>query len=79
MRREHRGHRLGTLVKVANLERLLDVAPEARRVHTWNADTNTYMVAINELDGLPIARQRESPGGSTSRTRGRRPTVPRAS
>jgi GNAT superfamily N-acetyltransferase len=57
VRREDRGHRLGTLVKAANLERLLDVAPEARRVHTWNADTNSYMVAINELLGFRIARQ----------------------
>jgi hypothetical protein len=43
-------------VKAANLERLLDTAPEARRVHTWNADTNSYMVAINELLGFRIAR-----------------------
>jgi GNAT superfamily N-acetyltransferase len=56
VRREDRGHRLGTLVKAANLERLLDTAPEARRVHTWNADTNSYMVAINELLGFRIAR-----------------------
>ena len=57
VRREDRGHRLGTLVKVAILEQLLDVAPEARRVHTWNADTNSYMVSINELLGFRIARQ----------------------
>ena len=57
VRREDRGHRLGTLVKIANLERLLAVAPEAQRVHTWNADTNSYMVAINELLGFRIARQ----------------------
>jgi GNAT superfamily N-acetyltransferase len=57
VRREDRGHRLGTLVKVANLERLLDAAPDVRRVHTWNADTNSYMVAINELLGFRIARQ----------------------
>lgn len=57
VRREDRGHRLGTLVKVANLERLLEAAPDARRVHTWNADTNSYMVAINELLGFRIARQ----------------------
>ena len=57
VRREDRGHRLGTLVKVANLEQLLDVAPEVRRVHTWNADTNSFMVAINELLGFRIAKQ----------------------
>ena len=57
--REHRGHRLGALVKVANLERLLVEAPDARRVHTWNADENTYMVAINAAMGFAPA-QRES-------------------
>jgi GNAT superfamily N-acetyltransferase len=57
--REHRGHRLGALVKVANLERLLVEAPAARRVHTWNADENTYMIAINEAMGFVVA-QRES-------------------
>jgi GNAT superfamily N-acetyltransferase len=56
VRREDRGHRLGTLVKIANLERLLDTAPEVQLVHTWNADTNSYMVAINELLGFRVAR-----------------------
>jgi GNAT superfamily N-acetyltransferase len=56
--REHRGHRLGMLVKVANLERLLAEAPDARRVHTWNADENIYMVAINEAMGFrPVQRE----------------------
>lgn len=57
VRREDRGHRLGTLVKVANLQRLLDTAPEAKRLHTWNADVNSYMVAINEAMGFRVARQ----------------------
>ena len=57
--REHRGHRLGALVKVAKLERLLAEAPDARRVHTWNADENTHMVAINAAMGFAPA-QRES-------------------
>ena len=57
--KEHRGHRLGSLVKVANLELLLAEAPEARRVHTWNADENAHMIAINEAMGFAVA-QRES-------------------
>jgi GNAT superfamily N-acetyltransferase len=57
--KDHRGHRLGALVKVANLERLLAEAPAARRVHTWNADENTYMISINEAMGFEVA-QRES-------------------
>jgi GNAT superfamily N-acetyltransferase len=57
--RKHRGHRLGVLVKVANLERLLTEAPDARRVHTWNAEENTHMIAINDAMGF-VPRQRES-------------------
>ncbi len=57
--KEHRGHRLGALVKVANLERLRTEAPDARWVHTWNADENTYMISINEAMGF-VPAQRES-------------------
>lgn len=48
----HRGHRLGMLVKVENLTRLVEVSPGARRVHTWNADENEYMLTINEALGF---------------------------
>lgn len=55
---EHRGHRLGTLVKLANLERLLAVAPGARRVHTWKADENANMIGVNEAIGfVPVQRE----------------------
>jgi len=50
--REHRGHRLGQLVKAVNLERLADVRPDARRVHTWNAEENNYMLRINVALGF---------------------------
>lgn len=45
--REHRGHRLGMLVKVAVLDDLANVNPQAARVHTWNAEENDHMLAIN--------------------------------
>ena len=57
--KEHRGHRLGALVKLANLERVGTEAPQARLLHTWNADVNSYMIAINEAMGFTVA-QRES-------------------
>jgi GNAT superfamily N-acetyltransferase len=53
---EHRGHRLGMLMKLANLDRLRAVAPQTRRVHTWNADVNTYMNAINDAMGFVPTR-----------------------
>ena len=49
--RRHRGHRLGMLLKAANLTRLQAQAPAVRRVHTWNADENEHMLAINTALG----------------------------
>ncbi|HEY0187281.1 MAG TPA: GNAT family N-acetyltransferase [Cellulomonas sp.] len=45
--REHRGHRLGMLVKATNLGELAAAAPAARRIATWNAQENAPMLAIN--------------------------------
>lgn len=54
---EHRGHRLGMLAKLANLDLVRRVLPAARRVHTWNADSNSHMVAINEALGFrPVSQ-----------------------
>ena len=44
---EHRGRRLGMLVKSRLLETLTSVRPQARRIHTWNAEENAHMLAIN--------------------------------
>lgn len=49
---EHRGHRLGTLIKVANLGHARAQRPELRVIDTCNAVTNPYMVAINEAMGF---------------------------
>jgi GNAT superfamily N-acetyltransferase len=49
---EHRGHRLGMLVKVANLRHAQVQRPELRVIDTCNADSNPYMVAINEAMGF---------------------------
>lgn len=55
--RSHRGRRLGTLVKAANLRRLADEYPQARYVHTWTAETNDAMRVINEKFGFrPVER-----------------------
>lgn len=53
---DHRGHRLGAAVKVANLRTLSARQPEVPRVVTTNAETNAWMVAINdELGFRPVA------------------------
>lgn len=43
----HRGHRLGMLIKVANLRSAQQRWPAARSVLTWNASENQHMLAIN--------------------------------
>lgn len=49
---DHRGNRLGVLIKVANIRHLRAVQPRTERVTTWNAASNTHMIAINELLGF---------------------------
>ncbi|HMO10688.1 MAG TPA: GNAT family N-acetyltransferase, partial [Actinotalea sp.] len=50
--RAHRGHRLGLLLKAEMLRRLTVERPEARRVHTWNAEENDHMLGINVALGF---------------------------
>lgn len=58
--REHRGHRLGLLVKLASLRLLLAQEPQATAVVTWNAQENEPMIAVNEALGFQVS------GGSTA-------------
>lgn len=50
--REHRGNGLGLLTKVGNVNLLRQVNPAAKRIHTWNADENQHMLAINHALGF---------------------------
>ena len=57
VRREHRGHRLGVAVKVANLRLLQRERPDITRLTTYNAEVNSHMIGVNEAIGFrPVAR-----------------------
>jgi GNAT superfamily N-acetyltransferase len=55
--REHRGHRLGALIKVAVLRELAATIPGVRRISTYNSESNAPMVAVNERLGFRPAGQ----------------------
>jgi GNAT superfamily N-acetyltransferase len=52
--REHRGHRLGLAVKLANLAVLESSFPGVRLVVTGNASENAPMIAVNEMLGFEV-------------------------
>ncbi|THV29984.1 GNAT family N-acetyltransferase [Glycomyces paridis] len=51
---DYRGHRLGTVLKIANQRRVREWRPKMRYVWTGNAVSNTHMIAINEAVGYRL-------------------------
>ncbi|HLL69349.1 MAG TPA: GNAT family N-acetyltransferase [Micromonosporaceae bacterium] len=49
---DHRGHRLGMMIKIENLRYTVAEQPAVRTVDTWNATTNNFMISINEAMGF---------------------------
>jgi GNAT superfamily N-acetyltransferase len=54
---EHRGHRLGMLVKVENLAHLRTHEPAVTVIHTGNADSNAPMLRVNVALGFVPLRK----------------------
>jgi hypothetical protein len=55
VRREHRGHRLGMLLKATMLLWMQDVQPDLETIDTWNATSNAHMIAVNEALGCEVS------------------------
>ena len=55
--RAHRGHRLGLLLKAEMLGWLRETRPEVASIDTWNAASNSHMIAVNEALGYRVVHQ----------------------
>ncbi|MGI8700906.1 MAG: GNAT family N-acetyltransferase [Nocardioidaceae bacterium] len=51
----HRGHRLGMWLKASMLLWMHRLRPELAAIDTWNATTNTHMIAVNEALGCEVS------------------------
>jgi hypothetical protein len=52
--REHRGHRLGLLMKAEMMRWVSLERPEVSATDTWNDVTNHHMIAVNERMGARV-------------------------
>lgn len=51
---DHRGHRLGLLLKIDMLRWLREVEPQVRTVDTGNAVSNAHMIGVNQRLGYEV-------------------------
>lgn len=54
---DHRGLKLGLLLKACNHRHLVEQVPGVRWVNTWNATSNTFMIDVNVALGFEIAEK----------------------
>ena len=54
--RDHRGHRLGLLLKIEMMRWLAEVEPQITEITTWNHADNRYMIDVNEAIGYRLSR-----------------------
>jgi GNAT superfamily N-acetyltransferase len=53
----HRGHRLGLRLKIEMLRLLRERHPEIKQIDTWNAVSNTHMIAVNDALGCFVVAE----------------------
>jgi RimJ/RimL family protein N-acetyltransferase len=54
--REHRGHRLGLLLKIEMMAWLAEAEPQLEHIETWNQADNGSMISVNESLGYRLDR-----------------------
>ncbi len=54
--RAHRGHRLGRWLKASMLVWMRELHPELSVTDTWNAVSNTHMIAVNDTLGCEVSQ-----------------------
>ena len=54
--RDHRGHRLGLLLKIEMMRWLAEAEPQLTSISTWNHADNRYMIDVNEAIGYRLSR-----------------------
>jgi RimJ/RimL family protein N-acetyltransferase len=54
--RDHRGHRLGLLLKIDMMAWMAEAEPQLEVVETWNHADNSYMINVNEAIGYRLSR-----------------------
>jgi len=54
--RQHRGHRLGLLLKIDMMHWLADAEPQLEVIETWNNADNIFMISVNESIGYRLSR-----------------------
>jgi GNAT superfamily N-acetyltransferase len=53
----HRGKKLGMVLKSWNHKLVTEEVPDLRWLNTWNATSNSFMIAVNEALGFRIAEK----------------------
>ena len=64
---DHRGHRLGLLLKIEAMRWLAEAEPQVEAIETWNNVDNTFMIDCQRSPRLPVVHGCRPPTSSPSR------------